>query len=103
RSVNLDISGPSLADVYAVGLTAYRRANEVLGEPRIQTNPSSLSLAQPLVEVRPNWERASEFGFSAESLGYTVSALSNGAFVSEFFLADDKIDMFLYSASGQHL
>lgn len=100
RSVNLEISGPDLADIYALARSAYSRAEEVLGNPRIQSNPSSLTLAQPLLQVRPNWERAAEVGMSAEDLGFAVAALSDGAFVSEFFLADDKIDMFLFNQGG---
>lgn len=100
RSVNLEISGPDLAGIYKLARLAYDRAEEVLGNPRIQSNPSSLTLAQPLLEVRPNWERAAEVGMSAEDLGFAVAALTDGAFVSEFFLADDKIDMFLFNEGG---
>ena len=57
-------------------------------------------MGQPLIEIRPNWERASELGINAEELGYAVWALSDGAFVDEFFLGDDKIDMYLFSTAG---
>jgi len=100
RSINLDISGPSLAVIYDVALATYRRAQEVFGNPRIQSSPSSLTLAQPLVEVHPNWDRASEIGMSAGDIGYTVAALTDGAFVDEFFLADDKIDIYLFGNEG---
>ena len=100
RSINLDISGPSLAVIYDVALATYRRAQEVFGNPRIQSNPSSLTLAQPLVEVRPDWNRAAELGMSAGDIGYTVAALTDGAFVDEFFLEDDKIDIYLFGREG---
>jgi multidrug efflux pump subunit AcrB len=100
RSINLDISGPSLAVIYDVALATYRRAQEVFGNPRIQSSPSSLTLAQPLVEVRPDWDRASENGMGAGDIGYTVAALTDGAFVDEFFLADDKIDIYLFGSEG---
>ncbi len=100
RSINLDIAGPDLSRLYGVALAAYRRAGEVLDNPRIQSQPSSLSLSQPLVQVRPDWERAAELGMTAETLGFTVSALTDGSYVDEFFLADDKIDIYLYSEAG---
>jgi len=100
RSINLDISGPGLAVIYEVALATYRRAQEVFGNPRIQSRPSSLTLAQPLVEVRPDWDRASEMGMSAGDIGYTVAALTDGAFVDEFFLEDDKIDIYLFGSEG---
>ena len=102
RSINLDLSGPNLAVIYDAALATYRKAEEVFDNPRIQSRPSSLSLSQPLVEVRPDWDRAAELGMDAGSVGYTVAALTDGAYVDEFFLADDKIDIYLYgSDNGQ--
>lgn len=103
RSINLDISGPDLGSIYRVAQAAEARAGEVLGNPRIQSQPSALSLAQPLIQLRPNWEQSASLGISAENLGFTVAALTDGAYVDEFFLGDDKIDIYLYSASGREL
>ncbi|MDJ0758840.1 MAG: efflux RND transporter permease subunit [Woeseiaceae bacterium] len=100
RSINLDVSGPSLGIIYDAALATVRRAEEVFGNPRIQSSPSSLALSQPLLEVRPDWARAAELGLSAGDMGYTIAALTDGAFVDEYFESDDKIDMYLYGASG---
>jgi multidrug efflux pump subunit AcrB len=100
RSVNLDIAGPELGVIYEVALAAYRRAQEVFENPRIRANPSTLSLSQPLVELRPNWSRAAELGMSAADIGFAVSALTDGAFIDEFLLNDDKIDIYLYGRAG---
>jgi multidrug efflux pump subunit AcrB len=102
RSINLDISGPDLEDIYTAATTAYRRAREVFGNPRIRADPPTLSLSQPLVEIHPDWDRASELGLDTGDIGFTVAALTDGAFVDEFFLADDKIDMYLYSDAGKN-
>lgn len=96
RSVNLDISGPDLAQIYAVAEAAYQRAEQAFDGPRIGSNPSSLVLGQPLIQLRPRWDRLAEVGLSAQSLGYTVAALSDGAFVDEFLFNNDKIDIYLY-------
>lgn len=100
RSVDLDISGPSLPAIYDVAVRVEARAKQVLDNPRIGASPSSLTLSQPLVEIRPNWQRLAESGMSNADMGFTVAALTDGAFVDEFFLADDKIDMYLYSNAG---
>lgn len=100
RSVNLDISGPDLAILYDVAMTAYRRAEDVLGNPRIQSQPSSLSLAQPLVEIIPDWQRAAELGLDTGQIGFAVSVLTDGAYVDEFFLGDDKIDIYAFGANA---
>ncbi len=100
RSINLDISGPELEPIYAAATAAYSRAQEVLGSPRIRANPPTLSLSQPLIEIHPEWDRAAELGMNTADIGFTVAALTDGAFVDDFFLADDKIDMYVYSSAG---
>ncbi|HEX5794171.1 MAG TPA: efflux RND transporter permease subunit, partial [Rheinheimera sp.] len=100
RAVALDISGPDLASLYATADAAYVAAGQLFDKPQLNSEPSSLSLDQPLIEIRPRWQRLAELNFSAADFGYAVSALSDGAFVDEFFIADDKVDIFLFSNAG---
>ena len=100
RSVDLDIAGPDLATIYEVARVADRRAREIFDRPRIKADPASLSLSQPMVELRPDWTRAAELGITAADIGFAVSALTDGAFVDEFLLNDDKIDIYLYGSAG---
>lgn len=100
RSINVDISGVDLEAIYRTASTAFERTKEIFVEPRIKPDPPALSLAQPLLELRPRWERAAELGMSAEDIGYTVAALTDGAYVDEVFVNDDKIDLFIYSTQG---
>jgi multidrug efflux pump subunit AcrB len=102
RSVNLDITGRELTDIYRVAGLAYARAEAVFENPRLGSSPSSLSLDQPLVEIRPDWERAAEMGMDADEIGFSVAALTDGAFVDEYFQGDDKIDIFLFSQAGSN-
>ncbi|MAF75661.1 MAG: acriflavin resistance protein [Idiomarinaceae bacterium] len=97
RSINVDVSGNELAPLYAAARAIYQRSQVVFKRPRIQTTPNALTLAQPLIEVKPDWDRLSELDISAEVLGSAVASLSDGAFVGEFFRGDDKIDMYLFS------
>ena len=100
RSVNLDITGQNLAELYTVAETAFRYAEDAFDNPQINSSPGSLSLDQPLIEIRPDWDRAAELGFSADGLGFAVAALTDGAFVDEYFRGDDKIDVFVFSSQG---
>jgi len=52
---------------------------------------------------RPDWERSDEAGMSNADIGFTVAAMTDGAFVDEFFLDDDKIDIYIYSSAGAGL
>lgn len=101
RSVNLDISGANLGEIYTVAESAYRRAFEVFENPSVNSTPSALSLQQPMVEIRPNWDRVAELGFTNSSFGFTVRALTDGAYVDEFILEGRRIDVFLYSGDGE--
>jgi len=95
RSVNLDISGPSLSEIYKVADAAYRRAQEIFDGPQINSEPSALTLQQPMVEVQPNWADLAELGFTNAAFGFSVAALTDGAFVDEFILDGERIDVFL--------
>ncbi|MEX0957752.1 MAG: efflux RND transporter permease subunit [Burkholderiales bacterium] len=99
RSVNLDIAGPELAAIYDVALAAYLRAREVFDDPQVRPDPPTLTLGQPMLELRPRWERAAELGLTTQEVGYAVAGMTNGAYVDEFFLADDKIDIYLYTTT----
>ncbi len=101
RSVNVEVSGTNLEDIYAASQSVYQTAREVFVGGQINSTPPSLAMGQPMIEIRPRWDRAAELGFTTQDLGFTVAALTDGAYVDEFYLnGDDKIDMFLYSAEG---
>jgi len=99
----LDISGADLVSVYRSANAAYECALEIFDNPRIQTQPPTLSLAQPLIQVRPDWNRAAELGLDTEAIGFTIASLTEGAYLDDFFLDDDKIDIYLYGSPGREL
>ncbi|MCU8055639.1 efflux RND transporter permease subunit [Shewanella sp. SM34] len=100
RAVALDISGPNQASLYRAAEAAYQAAEKVFAEPQLYSDPSTLSLDQPLWQISPRWQRLVEQDFSGSEFGYAVSALSDGAYVDEFFLNDNKVDIFLLSLAG---
>lgn len=101
RAVNLDIAGADQGSLYDTAEIALRRAGALFDNPQINSEPASLSLDQPLIQIQPHWKRLTEVGFNAEDFGFTVAALSDGAYVDEFFVEDDKVDIFLFSDAGQ--
>lgn len=100
RSINLNVSGADLAQTYRVAGLAYARARTLFEGAQIGSEPSSLSLDQSLLEVRPRWERLAEVGLDAERFGYSVAALSDGAFADEMILDDRQVDVYLFSSAG---
>jgi len=100
RAVALDIAGTDTAALYRTAQAAMTAAAELFDQPQINSEPGSLSLNQPLIQVRPRWELLAEHGLNAQAFGYSVAALSDGAYVDDFLLDDDQIEMFLFSAAG---
>ena len=100
RAVNLNLSGPSLAELYTTAGHVIRRAEALFKTPRIDSARASLSLDQPLVEIHPRWDRLAELGMNAQDFGFLVAAYSDGAYVEEFILDDNKVDVFVYSDAG---
>lgn len=99
RSMDLDISGPQLAPIFQVAFEAFLRARQVLGNPQIRPSPATLSLGQPMLEIHPDWERAAELGIRTDELGYLIWALTDGAYHDDFYLGDEKMDLYLYGTN----
>lgn len=100
RAVAVDISGPNLVELYQAAQAVFDQTEIVFDNPQINSNPSSLSLNQPLIEVKPRWDRLAELGLTNSELGYAISAFSDGAYVDEFILEDSKVDVFIFSNAG---
>ncbi|NWO57015.1 efflux RND transporter permease subunit [Chromohalobacter israelensis] len=100
RSITLDIAGNDLETLYATANRIYQRAEAAFDNPRIQSRPSALDLGQPLIEVYPDWERAAELGFDTDALGTAIAVLTNGAYLDDFYLDDEKIDLYGYGPNA---
>ena len=100
RAVAVDIAGPSIIELYQAAEAVYQAAEQAFENPQINSNPGSLSLNQPMIEIKPRWDRVTELGLSSSELRYAISALSDGAYVDEFILDDEKVDIFLFSSAG---
>ena len=102
RSINVELQGRNLEELYSTALRVYQSAEALFDGGQVNSSPSptTLAMSQPIAKIMPDWERAAELGLDQSQLGYMMWAYSDGAFVDEFFLDDDKIDMYLYSSSG---
>ena len=102
RSINVELAGRDMGQLYGAALTTYDAAQALFDGGQVNSDPppTTLALSQPMAQILPDWERAAELGLDQSQLGYMMWAYSDGAFVDEFFLDDDKIDMYLFSAAG---
>lgn len=100
RSINIEISGNDLQQIYGVAELAFARAEHLFPDAQISSEPGSLTLDQPLLELQPRWDRIAEVGLDASRFGYSVAALSDGAFVDRMILDDRQVDIYLFSSAG---
>ncbi len=92
RTVDIEITGPDLEVLVGIGGRVMGTVPGVV--PGAQAFPvPSLDLSNPEVHVRPKWENAAQLGISAAELGYTVDALVDGAFASDYYVDGDEIDL----------
>lgn len=92
RSIDIEITGPDLSKLVAVGRSVLGQIPSVIPNSQAVPRPS-LDLSNPEVHVIPKREEAAELGVSASSLGYAVDALVDGARASDYFLGGHKIDL----------
>ena len=92
RTIDVEITGPDLPVLTGLGGRIMMMVGGVI--PNAQAFPRpSLDLSNPEVHVLPNWEKAEQLGFSARELGYTVSALVDGAYATDYYVGGDEIDL----------
>lgn len=102
RSINIELTGRNLEILYATALKVLGEAGELFDGAQLNADPPppTLNMSQPIARLVPDWERAAEMNIGQDELGYSIWAYSDGAFVDEFFLDDEKIDMYLFAAQG---
>jgi HAE1 family hydrophobic/amphiphilic exporter-1 len=94
RTIDVEITGPDLSRLVAMG-------GQIIGQvapmiPNAQLRPvPSLDLSSPEVHVTPKLLQAADMRVSTSDLGFTVNALIDGAYVSDYYLDGKKIDLTL--------
>lgn len=122
RTVDVEITGPDIQRLTVLGVQIMMQLKGIPDNPNVpgdqsvpglmptaQVFPSpSLDLANPEVWVVPKWEQAADMQVSAADLGYTVDALVDGAYATDYYTGGDKIDLRIvgeeqYAKSSQAL
>ncbi len=114
RTIEIEVSGPELRTLIELGRTIMAdmrrprsagaaKAGMDEGIPLLpastQMRPEpSLDLNTPELHVVAKPIPASEVGISNEELGYAVNTIVDGAYVTDYFLGGDKIDLVLWGS-----
>ena len=93
RAIEVEITGPDLRKLVGVGGQIMGMTMQHL-PPGTQAQPiPGLDLSSPEVHVVPKSQQTSDLGMSGRELGFTVNALVDGAYVTDYFVGADKIDL----------
>ncbi len=92
RKIDVEVTGPDVESVIAHAKILQDRIEEVLPGARTAAVPG-LWNANPELHVKPRWNRLAEVGLDATQLGYVVDALTDGAYVADYSIGGEKIDL----------
>jgi HAE1 family hydrophobic/amphiphilic exporter-1 len=92
RVIDVEITGPELGRLVAMGGQIMGQVMQLLPNSMPRPIPS-LDLSSPELHVTPKLLQAADMRVSAADLGFTVNALVDGAYVSDYFLNGKKIDL----------
>lgn len=99
RSIDIELSGPDLEHLIALGSEVFEKVREVLPGAQVRPVPS-LDLGNPEVHVRTDRRRAAEMGISNRDLGTMVNVLIDGAKASEYRYEGHEIDLRVVADTG---
>jgi HAE1 family hydrophobic/amphiphilic exporter-1 len=92
RSIDIEITGPELTKLVALGGRIMSEVGQAVPDSQLQPIPS-LDLSNPEIHIVPKELRAADMGVTAVDLGYSTSALVDGAWAGYYYIGGDKIDM----------
>lgn len=92
RTVDIEIVGPDLPVLVGMGGQVLGQVKGLIPDAQAVPQPS-LDLSSPEIHVRPRREQARHNSMSGSELGYTVNALVDGAYVGDYIIGGNKIDL----------
>ncbi len=92
RNIDIEITGPELDRLLALGGQIFARVRDVL--PGAQARPKpSLDLGSPEIRVSLKRDRAADVQMTNQELGFIIDALVDGAKASDYRFEGDEIDL----------
>lgn len=92
RNIDIDLTGPELDELMDLGREVFTNTMRLL--PGAQGRPiPGLDLDNPEIRVVTHRRRSAEVGLSNRELGFAVSALIDGAKVSDYQIDGEEIDL----------
>lgn len=100
NTIDLEVSGPRLDRVTAAAGLMFGQAGAKYGFGNVRATPSNFNIEQQEFRVELN-HRGRELGLSTEQLGVAVRALFDGAYVGDYKLDGDTVDLVIAPPGGR--
>ena len=94
RSIDVDLSGPDLQRLIALGQRIFGEIMMLIPGSQLRPIPS-LDLGNPEIRIIPDRDKAAKAGLTAQDIGVTVDALLDGIKLGEVRRFGNKIDLTL--------
>jgi len=92
RTVDIEITGPDLEKLVELGRRVFLQVPGAVPGGMAFPRPS-LDLSSPEVHVLRRTKQATDLAMSTDEIGYTIDALTDGAYATDFYVGGDKIDL----------
>ena len=99
RSIDVDISGPDLSRLMALGKSVFGQIMGLLPGSQLRPIPG-LDLGNPEIRIIPDRVKAAKVGLTAQEIGVNVDALLDGFKVGEVRRFGNNIDLTLMGQEG---
>lgn len=100
NTIDLEVSGPRLDRVNAAAEFMFETVAGRYGYGNVRTDPANFAIQEQELQVRLN-QRGRELGLTTEGLGVAIRALFDGAFVGDYKLNGDTVDLRVLPAGGR--
>jgi hydrophobic/amphiphilic exporter-1 (mainly G- bacteria), HAE1 family len=98
--IRVEISGPDLDRVNAAASMMFRVGGAEYGYGNVTPNPSNFSVEEQEMQIVLN-DRGRELGLTTQGLGVAVRGLFDGAFVGDYKVGSETIDLVVLPMGGR--
>ncbi|MGI9516984.1 MAG: efflux RND transporter permease subunit, partial [Pirellulaceae bacterium] len=93
REIEIEVVGPELPKLVDIGGQIMGMVKTEFGTDTQVRPVPSLDLSSPEVHIIPRPELSNPLGMDVQEIGSTVNALVDGAYVGDYFIEGEKIDL----------
>ena len=99
-AIKIDFTGDDLDQVASATMAVFMELMQKYGPGTSQPDPSNFSVPTPELRFLPERSRLAESGLSFDDVAIAIQALGDGAFVGEYRMGGETVDLKLVSSGS---